>query len=145
MIRRQKDEYDSENIQTTSNIDRKRGGGEGGGCSIIKIFWPIELNDLWSKGICQPKVIVWSGATFILRWSCFLANSDTIFSPSNVFTFFSCKLWYNFFLLQIFSCNLWCISLLRQLFCSNSKTQKWQLSSGLFCTWRFGGSHGYHN
>ena len=29
-------------------------------CSIIKIFWPIELNDLWSKNICRPKIIVWS-------------------------------------------------------------------------------------
>ena len=25
---------------------------------IIKFFWPIELNDLWSKKICQPKMIV---------------------------------------------------------------------------------------
>ena len=33
---------------------------------VIKIFWSIELYDLWSK-----KMIVWSGATFILGWSCF--------------------------------------------------------------------------
>ena len=45
-----------------NNLDQK---GEGG-CSIIKIFWPIELNDLWSKKICRPEMIVWSGATFIL-------------------------------------------------------------------------------
>ena len=38
--------------------------------SIIKIFWPIELTDLWSKKISRPKMIVWSSATFILRWSC---------------------------------------------------------------------------
>ena len=38
--------------------------------SFIKIFWPIELNDLLSKTICRPKMIVRSGATFILRWSC---------------------------------------------------------------------------
>ena len=50
--------------------DSKRGGWGRGGGSIIKIFWPIELNDLWSKKICRPKIIVWSGATFILRWSC---------------------------------------------------------------------------
>ena len=36
-----------------------------------KIFWPYELNYLWSKKIYRPKMIVWSGATFILRWSCF--------------------------------------------------------------------------
>ena len=32
----------------------------------------IELNDLWPKEICKPKMIVWSDATFILRWSCFI-------------------------------------------------------------------------
>ena len=37
----------------------------------IKIFWSIELNDLWSKKISRPKMIVWSGATIILRWFCF--------------------------------------------------------------------------
>ena len=42
-------------------------------CSIINIFWPIELNDLWSKKICRPKIIVWSG-TFILWWSCLIYN-----------------------------------------------------------------------
>ena len=52
-------------------FDWKRGGGGRGGGSIIKIFWPIELNDLWSKTICRPKMIIWSGATFILRWSFF--------------------------------------------------------------------------
>ena len=53
----------------------KRGEGwgrEGGGRSIIKIFWPIDLNNLWSQEICQPKMIVWSGATFILIWSCLI-------------------------------------------------------------------------
>ena len=36
------------------------------------IFW-TKYNDLWSKKICRPiKMIVWSGATFILIWSCFL-------------------------------------------------------------------------
>ena len=29
--------------------------------------WSTELNDLWSKMICRPKVIVWSGNTFIER------------------------------------------------------------------------------
>ena len=38
---------------------------------VNKTFWSIELNDLWSKKICRPKMIVGSGATFILRWSCF--------------------------------------------------------------------------
>ena len=38
---------------------------------VIKIFWSIKLNDVWSKKICIPKMIVWSGAIFILRWSCF--------------------------------------------------------------------------
>ena len=56
-----------------NNLDRKRGIRKGG-CSIIKIFWPIELNDRWSKNICWPKMIVWSGATFILRWSCFMST-----------------------------------------------------------------------
>ena len=38
-----------------------------------RFFWSFELNDLWSKKICRLiKTIVWSGATFILRWSCFL-------------------------------------------------------------------------
>ena len=39
---------------------------------VFKIFWSIELNDLWSKKICWPKVIVWSGATFTLRWFCYV-------------------------------------------------------------------------
>ena len=39
----------------------------------IKICWSIELNDLWSKKICSPKIIVWSVATFILKWSCLKA------------------------------------------------------------------------
>ena len=43
----------------------KKGDGEGGG-SIIKIFWSIVLDYLWSKKIYRPKMIVWSGATFIL-------------------------------------------------------------------------------
>ena len=42
------------------------------GCGVIKIFWSIDRNDLWSKKICRPKMIVWSSATFILRWSFFL-------------------------------------------------------------------------
>ena len=35
--------------------------------TTFKIVWPIELNDLWSKKICGPEMIVWSSATFILR------------------------------------------------------------------------------
>ena len=53
--------------QTTSRqpqmnyLDQKRGNGDGRGeCSIIKICWPIELNDLWYKMIYRPKMIVWS-------------------------------------------------------------------------------------
>ena len=45
----------------------------GGGGGVFKIFWSIELNDLWSKKICRPMMIVWCGAIFILRWSCFHA------------------------------------------------------------------------
>ena len=46
---------------------------------IIKIFWPIEHNDLLSKTICRPKMIVRSGATFILRWSCLHSiKSETV-------------------------------------------------------------------
>ena len=41
-------------------LNRKRVGVGKGGCSIIKIFWPFDLNDLWSKKICRPKMIVWS-------------------------------------------------------------------------------------
>ena len=37
----------------------------------MNCFWPVVLNDPWSKTICRPKMIVRSGATFILRWSCF--------------------------------------------------------------------------
>ena len=62
-IRRWKDDgNDSENIQTISNelLRSKKGGMEKGGGSIIRIFLPIELNDLWSKKICRPKMIVWS-------------------------------------------------------------------------------------
>ena len=56
--------------RTPMNIwDQKEEGGREG-CSIIKISWPIQLNDLWSKKICEPKMIVWSGAAFILRRSC---------------------------------------------------------------------------
>ena len=50
---------------SSSILSATRRGG-----SIIEIFWPIELNDLWSKKISRPNMIVWSGATFILRWSC---------------------------------------------------------------------------
>ena len=55
-------------LQSMNNLDRKGSGGR----SIIKIFWPIDLNNLWSQEICQPKMIVWSGATFILIWSCLI-------------------------------------------------------------------------
>ena len=47
------------------------GCGVGVGVSIIKIIWSLELNDLWSKTICRSKMVVQSGATFILKWSCF--------------------------------------------------------------------------
>ena len=53
-------------------IDEQLRSKRGGGRSIIKIFWPIDLNNLWSQEICQPKMIVWSGATFILIWSCLI-------------------------------------------------------------------------
>ena len=37
----------------------KGGEGEGGGGQYHQssIFWPIELNDLWSKKICRPKMM----------------------------------------------------------------------------------------
>ena len=40
-------------LQWTTKIEK---GGKGD--SIVKIFWSIELKDLWSKGICRPKLIV---------------------------------------------------------------------------------------
>ena len=43
---------------------------EKGGGRIIKKNLPIELNDLQSENICWSRMIVWSSATFILRWSC---------------------------------------------------------------------------
>ena len=53
------DEYDSKDIQTTFNdLLGSKKGGVGGGCCD---FWTQ-----WSKKICRPKIIVWSGATFIL-------------------------------------------------------------------------------
>ena len=47
-------------------------------------FWSIKLDDLWSKKVCGPKMIVWSGATFILRWFCspLKKNEILIFLPS---------------------------------------------------------------
>ena len=57
-----------------------------------KIFWSFELNDLWSKKICRSKMIVWSGATFILRWSCLL---DLLDNWMNNFVFF-CALFLHF-------------------------------------------------
>ena len=48
---------------------RSRGG-------VIKIFWPIELNGLWSKKICRPMMTVWSSGTFILRWSCYNTKQE---------------------------------------------------------------------
>ena len=64
--------HDWEDIQTTYNeLLRSEKGGWGWRGSITKIFSPIELNDLWSKKICRPKMTAWSYATFILRWSCF--------------------------------------------------------------------------
>ena len=36
---------------------------------VIKNFWSIELNDLWSKEICRPKTIVWSGARARLNYT----------------------------------------------------------------------------
>ena len=64
------------------------GVGVGVGGSIIKIIWSLELNDLWSKTICRPNMVVRSGATFILRWSCFDNSYLTLISllriiPSN--------------------------------------------------------------
>ena len=53
-------------------LDRKRGDWEAGE-SIIKIFWPIALNDL--KRYVDLKMIVWSGATFILTWSCMIGGN----------------------------------------------------------------------
>ena len=50
--------------------------------TIIKIFWPIELNHLWFKTICRPEMIVRSGATFILRWSCF---DNSYLTPTSLF------------------------------------------------------------
>ena len=32
---------------------QKIGGGGGAGGGVIKMFWSIELNDLWSKKICR--------------------------------------------------------------------------------------------
>ena len=43
---------------------------------VIKIFGSIELNNLWSKKIFRPKMIVWSRATFILGWSCFVKSCN---------------------------------------------------------------------
>ena len=61
--------------------------------SVIKIFWSIELNDLWSKKICRPKMFVWSGD---LRWSCFKGACAANFD-------FYCKLfvdWQSYLILQ---------------------------------------------
>ena len=57
--------------KTSRRPTRSEKGGMGRwGDGVIKIFWSIELNDLWSKKIFRPKMIAWSGATSILRWSC---------------------------------------------------------------------------
>ena len=52
----------SKNIRITSNelLRSKNGWGWGRGGSIIKTFWPIALNDLWSKKIFRSVMIVWS-------------------------------------------------------------------------------------
>ena len=54
--------------------------------------WCLELNDLWPKKICRPKMIVWSGATFILRWSCFIRGSSVFMLNRNmIFQGFPCS------------------------------------------------------
>ena len=47
-------------------------GGVGSVFNLaIKIFWSIEINDLWAKKICRPKRWLFGpAATFILRSSC---------------------------------------------------------------------------
>ena len=35
------------------------------GRSVIKIFWSIVLDDLWSKKIWKPKMIVWSPVLYL--------------------------------------------------------------------------------
>ena len=42
------------------------------------MFLFIELNVLSSRKICRPKMIVWSDATFILRWSCSLLATTNL-------------------------------------------------------------------
>ena len=39
----------------------------------------------WSKKIGRPKMIVWSGATFILRWSCFKLLAKQV-QKKNIFS-----------------------------------------------------------
>ena len=56
---------------TSNDLLRSKKWRWGGG-GVIKNFWSIELNDLWSKKTCRPNMIVWFGTTFILRWSCSL-------------------------------------------------------------------------
>ena len=52
----------------------------------------LELNDLWPKKICRPMMIVWSGATFILRWSCFIRGSSVFMLNRNmIFQGFPCS------------------------------------------------------
>ena len=41
------------------------------------------INDHGSKKIYRPKMVVWSGAVFILRWSC-LSDNQNLWGLSNV-------------------------------------------------------------
>ena len=56
--------------KSTSSNDKMGGTArsKGGGGRSSRLV----LNDHWSKKIYRPKTIVWSGATFILRWTCLI-------------------------------------------------------------------------
>ena len=53
-----------------TKIENGEWGREG---SNINIFWPTKFNDLWSKQICRPKIIIGHRCYIHLRWSCLIA------------------------------------------------------------------------
>ena len=76
--RTQKTSRVPDDLQWPTKIETKW-DGEGGGLCHQDLIW---LNDLWSKKIYRPKMIIWSGATFILRWSCLIKKAHLKSCPS---------------------------------------------------------------
>ena len=80
--------------------------------------WSIALNDLWSKKIYRPKIIVDVWCYIHLRWSCSKTPALSTQSSFGIFTLFSWrkKMDWNFCKLQSNQCEEKELSFLRSWF-----------------------------